>query len=145
MKILHKEAFIIIHHGYFCRASLYCTLGWHDPRGAAGYHLFWNDQILLKSLSHGDFPCSFTATASPLNSITLLLLTSINRRELQDCIAKGWDLQGSLRISGLFNWKMQRSIIKHLSSHLNTEAQGTPSASVVKTGSQHEDPLQSCL
>ena len=145
MKILCKEAFIIIHHGYFCRVSLYCTLGWHGPWDAAIYHLFGNEQIFLKSLSHADFPCSFTATASPLNSVTLLLLTSINRRELQDCTAKGWDLQGSPRVSGLFYWKMQRSIIKYFSSHLNTEAQGMPSASVVKTGNQHQVPLQSCL
>lgn len=89
MKILCKEAFIIIHHGHFCRISLYCTLEWQDPRDAAACHLFWNEQILLRSLSHADFPCPFTATASPLDSITLLLLTSINRRVLQACAAKG--------------------------------------------------------
>lgn len=51
MKILCKEAFIIIHHGYFCRVSFYRTLGWHNPRDAAVYHLFWNEQILLRYLS----------------------------------------------------------------------------------------------
>lgn len=31
MKILCKEAFIIIHHGYFCRVSLCCTLACMSP------------------------------------------------------------------------------------------------------------------
>lgn len=142
MKILCKEAFITIHHRSFCRVSLYCFLGWHDPRDSAVYHLFWNGQILLRSLSHTDW---FTASASPLRSVTLPLLASINGKELRSSInRKGWDLRGSLRISCLFYWKMQRSKIKYLSSHLKTEAWGTSSASVMKTGN-HPAPLQSCL
>jgi len=145
MKILCKEAFIVIHHGCFCRVSLSCTLGWHDPRHEAVYHLFQNEQVIFKSLSYTDFPCSFTATASPLNSVTLLLLTSIKGREVQDCIAKAQDLQRTPRVSGLFYWKMQRSTIKYLSSHLNTEAQEMLSASVVKSGNRHWAPPQNCL
>lgn len=101
MKILCKEAFIIIYHGFFCRISHYCTLAWHDPRDAAVYHLHGNEQVLLKSLSHTGLPYTFTATASPLNSLTLLLLIPISRRALQGCIAKSRDLQESQNLRSI--------------------------------------------
>lgn len=109
-----------------CSISPYCALGLQAPWDAAVYHFFWNEKILLKSLSHTGFPCS-----SPLNSLPLLLLASTSRRELQDHTAKGWHLQGTLTLSGLFYCKMQ-SVIKYLSSHLTSEAQGVQSASVVE-------------
>lgn len=121
-----------------CSISPYCALGLQAPWDAAVYHSFWNEKILLKSLSHTGFPCS-----SPLNSLPLLLLASTTRRELQDHTAKGWHLQGTLTVSGLFYWKMQ-SVIKYLSSHLTSEAQGVQSASG-GAGKQLQAPLQRCL
>lgn len=77
------------------------TVPWDGTIPEMQQSITWNEHVLLKSLSHADFPCLFSAAASPLNSLTLLLLTSINRRALQDCIAKGWDLQGSPSLSSI--------------------------------------------